>query len=313
MRLLLTIMFFCTAMACFAQEQVFYLKNNGKTVELKDSADYIRVIKQPDSGKVFYKVTEYYKSGKLKLTGESSHLGIPNFQGEKTTYSENGSKSSVGNYNDNKLVGFIHKFFPNGKPYLVIDPSKLPFSDDEIMANYDSLGKQLVTNGYGYANLYAEDFKTVNAEGKIKEGKRDGVWRFNDKNESRVETYSDQKFVEGVLTTATGETIKYTQREIPPEFKGGAKAFTKFLESNIQYPEFERGKNIQGKAVVSFVVERDGTLTEIVTLRTPSEGLGNEASRVIKLSPSWNPGIQYGRPMRVQYIVPVNFSLGPRP
>jgi antitoxin component YwqK of YwqJK toxin-antitoxin module len=309
MRLLLTIMLLCTAMTCFAQEQVIYYKNNFERVKLKDSADFITVIRMPDAGKDLYKVTEYYKNGKIKLTGESSRPDVAIFQGEQITYSENGVKTTLSNYNNGKLVGFIHEFFPNGKLYLVKDLRKTPSSDDDIMANYDSLGKQLVTNGNGYAKLYAKDLKTLIAEGAVKEGKRDGVWRFNDKDESRVETYSGQKFVEGVLTTATGETIKYTQREIAPEFTGGPSAFSKFLGKNIKYPKYERDNHIQGKVFLSFVVEKDGTLGEMTAARTPSEGLANEALRVLKLSPPWKPGIQYGRPARVQYVVPINFSL----
>lgn len=312
MRLLLILTLLCTAITCFAQEQVFYFKKNNKKVEIKDSADYIRTVSPPDSGTGFYRITEHYKNGKLKLTGESSRTDVMNFEGEKITYYENGAKKSVSNYNKGRLVGFIHEFFPNGKPYLVKDPSKVMSMslDDDIMANYDSLGKQLVVNGNGYCKLYDEDFKTVIAEGAVKEGKRHGVWRFNDKNETRVETYSGEKFVEGQLTTAAGEIIRYTQREIAPEFKGGGKAFTKFLSKNIKYPKFERKNNIQGKVYVSFVVEKDGTLTDIIIARAPSEGLADEALRLFQLSPLWTPGIQYGRPVRVQYTVPISFTIG---
>jgi len=313
MRLLLTLTLLCATITCFAQEEVLYLKNNGKKVELKDSADYIRVVRQPEPGAALYKITEYYKTGKLKLAGESASPVYMNYRGEVTTYFENGSKSSVSNNDNNgKLIGFIYQFFPNGKPYVVKDPGKVIYADDDIMANYDSLGKQLVTNGNGYAKLYANDFKSVIAEGAVKEGKRDGVWHFIDKNETRVETYADRKFVEGVLTTEQGQVIKYTQREIAPEFKGGLSAFGKFLERNIKYPTFERKNNIQGRVFVSFVVGKDGILTDMIVPRSPSEGLSAEALRVLQLSPPWSPGIQYGRPVRVQYTVPINFSLGSR-
>jgi len=310
MRLLLTFSLFCISLTCFAQEQIFYFKKNGKKVDLKDSADYIRVVQPPDSNVVFFTVIEFYKNGKLKLTAESIKDYPFTFQGEKTTYFENGVKSSVSNYNNGKLVGFINEFFPNGKPYLVKDPAKEPFSDDKIIANYDSLGKQLVTTGNGYCKLYDEDFKVLTAEGAVKEGKKDGIWHFRNDGATRVETYAQGTFLEGTHTTAEGEIVKYTKRESPPEFRGGVQGFTRFLEKSIKYPKLERKNNIQGKVFVSFVVERNGTITDVTVVRTPNEALGNEASRVLKLSPPWSPGIQYGRPVRVQYTVPINFSLG---
>jgi len=310
MRLLLTFSLLCTALTCFAQEQTFYYKKNNRKVELKDSADYIRVVRAPEPGTTLYKVTDYYKNGKLKLTGESTKDYPVYFQGKKITYFENGVKSSESEYNNDKLIGFINEFFPNGKLYLVKDPAKEPFSDDNIIANYDSLGKQLVTTGNGYCKLYDEDFKVLAAEGAVKEGKRDGVWNFKNDGATRVETYAQGKFLEGTHTTAEGEIIKYTKRDIPPEFRGGAKGFTMFLENTIRYPAIERNNKIQGKVFIGFVVEKDGTLSNITSLRAPNEGLANEAIRVLQLSPAWSPGIQYGRPVRVQYTVPINFSLG---
>jgi len=102
----------------------------------------------------------------------------------------------------------------------------------------------------------------------------------------------------------------FTAVEISPNFPGGEEAFAKFLTSHIKYPAMARDNNIQGRAFISFVVERDGSLTDIKIVRDPGSGLGEEAVRVLKISPHWKPGIQNGKPVRVSYTVPVNFSLG---
>jgi len=97
--------------------------------------------------------------------------------------------------------------------------------------------------------------------------------------------------------------------EVNPAFPGGEAAFGKFLHDHIRYPDKARENKVTGRVFISFVVEKDGSLTNFKTLRDPGSGLGEEAERVLVLSPKWSPGIQNGRLVRVQYTVPVNFSL----
>lgn len=102
----------------------------------------------------------------------------------------------------------------------------------------------------------------------------------------------------------------FTSVENPPSFSGGMAEFSKYLMTSIKYPADDRKNNIQGKVFVSFVVETDGSLSDVVAMRGPSETLKEEGVRVIKASPKWKPGIQNGKPVRVQYTVPINFTLG---
>jgi TonB family protein len=97
--------------------------------------------------------------------------------------------------------------------------------------------------------------------------------------------------------------------EIAPSFPGGMQAFNKFIAQNIQYPELAKQNNVSGRVFIQFIVEKDGSLSDLKILRDPGSGLGDEAMRVIKSSPKWKPGMQNGKVVRVQYTVPVNFSL----
>ncbi len=101
----------------------------------------------------------------------------------------------------------------------------------------------------------------------------------------------------------------FTNVEVLPNFPGGLPAFGKYLSKNIQYPPIARENNIQGRVIVNFVVEKDGSLTDIKVVRGIGGGADEEAIRVLKKSPKWTPGIQNGRPVRVSYTVPVNFTL----
>ena len=108
----------------------------------------------------------------------------------------------------------------------------------------------------------------------------------------------------------TEETIIPTDIvEVMPVYPGGEAAWAKFLQKNLRYPAQAVDARIQGKVYVSFVVEKDGHLSNINILRSPGYGLDDEAIRVLKLVPPWKPGIQNGRPVRVSYTMPFSFQL----
>jgi protein TonB len=90
--------------------------------------------------------------------------------------------------------------------------------------------------------------------------------------------------------------------EVKPDFPGGMDKFYSFVGKNYRTPEEE---GLKGKVYVSFVVEKDGSLTDIKVLRDIGYGTGKEAIRVLQKSPKWNPGIQNGKPVRVQYSLPI--------
>lgn len=94
-----------------------------------------------------------------------------------------------------------------------------------------------------------------------------------------------------------------------PEFPGGMKEFMNFLNSNIKYPETAIKKSIQGRVIVQFIVEKDGTPTEFKIVRSVDSDLDKEALRVLNKMPKWKPGIQRGQAVRVKYTVPVTFQL----
>jgi len=97
--------------------------------------------------------------------------------------------------------------------------------------------------------------------------------------------------------------------EIMPQFPGGEVARHKFLNDNLRYPAAARDARISGTVYVSFVVERDGSISEVHTVRGPGGGLNEEAERVVRMMPAWSPGIQSGRYVRVQFTMPVRFVL----
>ncbi|MBW4889075.1 TonB family protein [Mucilaginibacter sp. HMF5004] len=110
--------------------------------------------------------------------------------------------------------------------------------------------------------------------------------------------------------TTEGPGEVFVTAEFEPTPIGGMEKFYTFLGSKIRYPNAAKESGTQGRAVITFIVEKDGSLTDIKAVRDPGNGLADEAIRVLKLSPKWKPGMQNGRAVRVQYTIPVNFSLG---
>ena len=97
--------------------------------------------------------------------------------------------------------------------------------------------------------------------------------------------------------------------EVMPEFKGGNKAMMEFLMMNMKYPESAIKAKQQGKAVVGFVVKKDGTINDVyIAKSTGYDVLDNEAMRVVKSMPAWEPGKQKGKPVDVKFFVPITFS-----
>lgn len=105
------------------------------------------------------------------------------------------------------------------------------------------------------------------------------------------------------------ETQIFTVVENDPEFPGGMDALYKYLAQNIKYPQLARDNGITGKVYVTFVVEKDGSIANPKVLRDIGGGCGQEAIRVVKSMPKWSPGKQRGKAVRVQFNLPVNFSL----
>lgn len=105
------------------------------------------------------------------------------------------------------------------------------------------------------------------------------------------------------------ETKIFTVVEQMPMYPGGDAALMGYLRDNIKYPTVAAENGVQGRVVVGFVVERDGSITDVNILRGVDPSLDREAMRVVKSMPRWNPGKQNGSAVRVKYQVPVSFRL----
>ncbi|NOX86796.1 MAG: energy transducer TonB [Chlorobi bacterium] len=105
------------------------------------------------------------------------------------------------------------------------------------------------------------------------------------------------------------DTIVVTFPDKQPEFPGGTAAMFQYLHDNIKYPSLAKETNIQGTVFIGFVIERDGSVSNVKVLRPVGGGCDEEAVRVVQSMPRWKPGMQHGRPVRVSFNMPVKFVL----
>ena len=296
----------------FAQKDtlVYYLKNSGQKVTTKDSADFVLSILPPDNtiDKNVYVIKGYYLNGRIRFTAGSLTNGLPlTLQGTYTDFFPNGNKMRIRNFSNGKRIGDIIQYYPNSKFY-----NRVGYADDIGHPNEmvlkdcsDSTGRVLAKDGNGYWIMYAGNFSHVFQQGKIVNGHRDSVWiTFLPNGRRDTAIFKDGQNLRGPNGAV------FTSVEQVPEFPGGLDAFSKFLTRNVIYPDQARHSGIHGRVIISFICEKDGSLTDVKVARGIGGGCDEEAVRVIKMSPRWKPGIQNGRPVRVAYNIPINFNLG---
>lgn len=112
---------------------------------------------------------------------------------------------------------------------------------------------------------------------------------------------------EGIENQATEEI--YNVVEQMPEFPGGQDKLFQYLKENIKYPDDAEKAGLEGRVVCQFVVDKDGSITDIDVIQSISESLDKEAVRVIKAMPKWKPGKMKGETVRVKFTIPISFRL----
>ena len=319
-----SLLLICAFHLTFAQkgENEYFFKNNGSRVYAKDSADFIRVIIKSDSSASNSTFKEYFKNGNVKRTGTivTTNPVLIKLDGLVTDFYQNGNKKSISTYKADTLVGESMLYYENGalneKRLYTNSPKDLnvndKLDDDKYFVKYksDSLGHSFLdANGSG-------DFKITYATGDYITGtylnglKHSNWERFDSKDDRKVqETYLNGQFIKGETILASGMAVSFQRREVRPEFPGGLKALGTFVTRNFKYSKTARKQGVEGKVILSFVIDKEGNVVEVKILRNLGLGTGEEGARVLSRSPKWKPGYQYGMPVRVAYTLPIALKL----
>lgn len=299
-------------------EIVTYMKNSGRVVADKDSADYIRIIRAPEQGQKLYTLQEYYHNGNLKRTGQVvAPTLVLRFEGKTTTYYEDGGKEAISHYRKNRPAGLAERYYRNGQLkeqlHYETDTAGLPGAEPVIYVNnlYDSLGTAMVTDGNGYASYLSNKDRDIE-EGSIIAGLRSGVWKGNFQGQRYTfeETYEQGKLISGISKDSVGNTFPYTRGYVGPEFPGGMKEFYTRIARNYRYPQEAVQQRVNGELHIKFVVDTTGKPDNIQVIRDLGYGTGEEATRVLEhMDDRWHPGRVRGVPVRVSQTLPIRLRV----
>jgi periplasmic protein TonB len=131
---------------------------------------------------------------------------------------------------------------------------------------------------------------------------------FNYQSYAQTDSIRPYQEVKGEIRDVKKGQLSAAMLDEQPQFPGGIEGWTNHLVKNIKYPVQAIKRNKSGRVVLQFVVEKDGSLTDIEVVKRLGAGCDQEAVRVLKLSPPWKPGMRDGKPVRVQYTAPIVFA-----
>ena len=197
-----------------------------------------------------------------------------------------------------------------------------PVQPTKLMSQWDSTGVVFVADGNGQAThtqlVTSRRDSTKQTRlvetGLVRDGLREGNWvgrytdgsyRYDDVYESgRIRGGTSQETVAGVSLPP----VEYDAVEQNPEPMGGMRVLSAYLGQALRYPEEAQRANVQGTVVVSFIVNTDGSISNVRVIKGVGFGCDQEAARVVRNMPRWKPGIQRGEPVRVKFNLPIEFK-----
>jgi antitoxin component YwqK of YwqJK toxin-antitoxin module len=311
-----TVVIFLLGLMCFqtvkAQKRdtvLLYMTNHDEIVQTKDSADYLlQIIMPPDmnNGVKINSVKEFYLDGNQKLIGTAiiivnDRVADLKFVGPRIDYYLNGRKKSITNYK-NGFTGVKRLFFSQGGLYTIEDMTN-PVHPLFIEC-HDTTGNILSKKGNGNWIKYDKDFKNKIEEGAVQDSLQEGEWHELVNDSIKYITI----YKNGEPISSTDPNCIFDKVEKEPYFKTGSSDFMESTAKALKFPAFDIQYHTWGKIIITFVVEKDGSLSNVIALRGPTQTIMDAAIEAVKQSPKWIPGVQNGLPARTRFTV--SFKVG---
>lgn len=290
-------------------------------VDKKTDANFIRLVISPniaDSG--LYSVNDYYLNGKVKFKGKSKSPDCNLIlEGPCIELFDNGHRKRICTFHNGALIGDIIQYFPNGHVNTIKtivqhqDSSKAINSEPKVAFKQclDSVGKVLTMDGNGEWVEYQNNYKIPFAKGAVINGLPDGEWhgQLND-TAKYICNYINGELKSGKSYSSSGKEYPFSKIVVSPQFKGGLDSFGAYLGRTIRYPIDARERKIEGRVLVQFIVEKNGSLSDIIVVKSVCRSIDDEALNTIAHSPTWEPCYIYGINSTSIYQVPISFTIG---
>lgn len=308
--LLLACTFLCFSQATAKRQNIYFIKA-GRYVSTRDSADYIRIVSEPDSGLSLFTVQEFLPNGKLFKSGYSKTVEHPAYEGVLTLFYENGKRRSMINY-QNGVITYQVSYYPNGKlqAYLEYSNELSPLDGDhqyKIVTFNDSSGHSLVVDGNGHYR--GPDALTERwQEGDVKNGLKEGIWtgKWEEDHTTFEEQYNNGKLLKGECKTFYGKTYTYTLAAQPASVNDIEKIMARL---NSDAARHKVGS--AGMVIVNCMIDSKGIVTDFSIRRSLSAEADNTAVYIAKRilsNVSVIPAILNGHPVNTYYGFQINFA-----
>ncbi|WP_442787405.1 hypothetical protein [Flavobacterium suncheonense] len=295
------------------KDKIIYLDSLKNETTYSNCKSWI-TIKDFDQDKNSYEVKSYYKSGKLKFEGEYTNKYSKQENGLFVYYYESGNKEYQETYIEGLKSGKSSSWYENGTKktegeYTIIKVNGTKSSEFTIINHWDENGNQKVINGYG---ILTETDKTESAVGEIKKGVKHGLWEAKSTNSKRKnpiiysETYNNGVLLSGTSFNEDGQPIKYTELNTAAAPKNGMQNFRKKIAQKIDIPT---GLNNPVILLISFVINKDGSISNINTIRSNNLAIENSVKTALSNSQNWSPALQRGLPVKSQFTLPITIQI----
>jgi TonB family protein len=252
----------------------------------------------------------YTASKKIKFLKIFNTDGLED--GNYIEYFPDGRIKERGASEKGKKIGLISVNYPSGRQNYTLQY----FPGDQTVTNYpgnfkiqnyfDDDGKQLVKGGNGVCNCVIES--SLREVGNVRNGLRDSIWSgYNGDTLAFMESYHDGRFMDGVRYF-DGISFRYTKFEEVPSYQGGYDEMMNTIRLNMKFPASARRKGIDGTVLVSFIIKKNGAISDISVVQGIDPDCDKEAMRMVGLANKWNPGRQRGKPVDVRFNLPIKFK-----
>ncbi|MBN8640360.1 MAG: energy transducer TonB [Flavobacteriales bacterium] len=290
-----------------SNDKIVYLDSLDRETS-KENHVFYRVVKDYYLNLPEYQIKEYYKSGALKTEGLSLTRERNAYKSEWISYHENGNKKSTINYEKGRPNGRIEQWHENGNKRMIGEYTISNYDDLvyelKIQQFWDSNNVQKVIDGNGeYEEIEPHSIST----GKVKNGYKEGEWRGRNPiaKYTFVEFYENRNLVSGKSIDSLNTEYNYTKVFLPPRPKKGIEHFYKYIAKKFRIPK--KHGYIDGKIILDFVIDKDGSITNVRILKGMNEEYNNEAIRLISEYPDWGSGELRGIKIKTSYSIPITF------
>jgi antitoxin component YwqK of YwqJK toxin-antitoxin module len=284
-----------------------YLDSLFKEIESTEGA-YYRVVEDENSQKEEYNFKIFYKSGKIYKEGKTRSATSLLESGLITLFYENGNKKEQYSITKGNLYDTRISWYENGVKKSVKEYYKEKTdikSTEKILQFWNPDNVQKVIDGNGF---FEDEENGCYEKGILQNGVRVGKWEGNDTkfHITFKEEYENGKLINGVSIDSSGLENRYTIIQEGAKPRKGYEHFYNYIGKKFKFNKTTEG--ISGKIILSFVVEKDGSISDIRILRSAGEGLDNESIRLIKAYPDWEPGKYRGKNARILFSIPITIK-----